>query len=103
MIAFDPRLPEELAGAAVQDHAARHPAEGPGHRHGELFTVEDGEQVELTVRGKLVQVTPDETVVVPLDGQGPRLPGDPPAWSRDGVRRSDGTVITASVPHAGSL
>ncbi|MDX6299841.1 MAG: hypothetical protein QOF53_1055, partial [Nocardioidaceae bacterium] len=24
----------------------------------------------------------------------------PPAWGRDGVRRSDGTVITASVPHA---
>ena len=33
----------------------------------------------------------------------PRLPGGPPVWGRDGVRRSDGTVITASVPHAGSL
>ena len=37
---------------------------------------------------------------MPLDGQGLRLPDGPPAWGRDGVRRADGTVISASVPHA---
>jgi alpha,alpha-trehalose phosphorylase len=62
------------------------------------LTLETGEMARLVVRGKEVQVTPDEPVVVPLDDQGPRLPGGPPVWGRDGVRRADGTVITASVP-----
>jgi alpha,alpha-trehalose phosphorylase len=65
-----------------------------------LLTLEAGDQAQLSVRGKQVQVTADEPVTVPLDGQGPRLPGGPPAWVRDGVRRADGTVITASVPRA---
>jgi alpha,alpha-trehalose phosphorylase len=52
------------------------------------------------VRGKELEVTAAETVTVPLDGHGPRLPGGPPAWGREGVRRADGTVISASVPHA---
>ncbi|MEP7088733.1 MAG: glycosyl hydrolase family 65 protein, partial [Nocardioidaceae bacterium] len=65
------------------------------------MTVEDGGQVEVSVRGKLVAVAPDEPVVVPLDGQGPRIRGDAPAWVRDGVRRADGSVITASVPQSG--
>jgi alpha,alpha-trehalose phosphorylase len=35
---------------------------------------------------------------VPLDGQGPRLEGEPP--SPIGTRRSDGTIISAIVPGA---
>jgi alpha,alpha-trehalose phosphorylase len=96
----DPRLPEAwtsmtyrvtLAGARVRVRVERDEV---------TLALESGNRAELSVRGKLVQVGPDEPVVVPLDGQGPRLAGAPPAWGRDGVRRSDGTVITASVPHS---
>jgi alpha,alpha-trehalose phosphorylase len=65
-----------------------------------VLTLETGEQAELSVRGKPVQLTTEAPTTVPLDGHGPRLPGGPPVWGRDGVRRADGTVITASVPRA---
>ena len=64
-----------------------------------VLTLETGDTAQLTVRGKEVQVGADQPVVVPLDGMGPRLPGAPPAWGREGVRRADGSVITATVPH----
>jgi alpha,alpha-trehalose phosphorylase len=98
---LDPRLPEEwdsltfritLQGARVRVRV--------DHDEVEL-TLETGELAELTVRGKPVQVTAQDPVSVPLTDQGPRLPGTPAAWARDGVRRTDGSVITASVPHAG--
>jgi alpha,alpha-trehalose phosphorylase len=50
----------------------------------------------LVVRGQEVTVTSDDPVSVPLDGQGPRLEGQPEPVP--GRRRSDGTVITAIVP-----
>jgi alpha,alpha-trehalose phosphorylase len=65
-----------------------------------VLTLETGDQAQLTVRGKQVQVAGREPVTIPLAGQGPRLSGVPPVWGRDGVRRADGTMITASVPHA---
>ena len=61
------------------------------------LTVEDGTNpVTLEVRGEQVTVSPDEPVTVPLEGQGPRLEGEPanPA----GTRRADGTIISAIVP-----
>ena len=61
------------------------------------LTIEDGAgELTFDVRGQRVTVTPDAPVVVPLDDQGPRLEGEPsnPA----GTRRSDGTVITSTVP-----
>jgi alpha,alpha-trehalose phosphorylase len=64
------------------------------------LSLEAGAQAQLSVRGKQVEVFGEETVVVPLDGQGPRLSGNAPSWVRDGVRRADGSVITASVPRA---
>ena len=85
---IDPRLPEAwtsityritLQGARVRCSVD----------HDEVrLSLETGEQAQLTVRGKQVQITADEPVVVPLDGMGPRLPGNPPVWGRDGVRRS---------------
>ena len=94
----DPRLPEAWTSLTyrVTLHGAR--VRVQVEREQVTLTLETGEMARLVVRGKEVQVTPDEPVVVPLDGQGPRLPGGPPVWGRDGVRRADGTVITASVP-----
>jgi alpha,alpha-trehalose phosphorylase len=97
---LDPRLPEPwtsltfrvtLQGARVRVHL----------EHSQVrLSLEAGEHAQLTVRGKQVEVFGEETVVVPLDGQGPRLSGNAPSWVRDGVRRDDGSVITASVPRA---
>ncbi len=100
---IDPRLPEAWTSLTyritLRDARVRVKVD-----HDEVrLTLETGEMAQLTVRGKEVQVTPDEPVVVPLDGMGPRLPGNPPVWGRDGVRRADGTVITASVPHAAEV
>jgi alpha,alpha-trehalose phosphorylase len=103
--AIDPRLPEEWTSLTyrVTLHNTRVRVRVD---HSEVtLTLETGQKAELAVRGELVQVTDVEPVVVPLEDQGPRLPGDTPSWVRDGVRRADGSVITASVPghlHPGS-
>jgi hypothetical protein len=47
-----------------------------------------------------VRVIPDSPLVVALDGHGDRIPGLPKPWGTEGVRRSDGSVITASLPRA---
>jgi alpha,alpha-trehalose phosphorylase len=94
----DPRLPEAWTSLSyrITLHEAR--VRVTVEREQVTLVLETGELARLTVRGKEVQVTTAEPVVVPLDGQGPRMPGGPPVWGRDGVRRADGTVITASVP-----
>ena len=96
----DPRLPEGWTSLTyrITLNAARVRV-CVDHRQ-VVLSLESGDHARLSVRGKEVEVTADECVSVPLDGQGLRLPGGPPAWGRDGVRRADGTVISASVPHA---
>ncbi|NYJ03497.1 alpha,alpha-trehalose phosphorylase [Nocardioides thalensis] len=62
----------------------------------ELF-VEEGEgPLTFSVRGEDVVVKHGAAVVVPLDGQGPRLDGEP--QNPAGIQRADGTVISAIVP-----
>ncbi len=95
---LDPRLPEEwdsltfritLQGARVRVRVD----------HDEVrLTLETGELAELAVRGKPVQVTVHDPTSVPLARPRPAAAGPPAAWARDGVRRTDGSVITASVP-----
>lgn len=96
---IDPRLPDSwtrltyrvaLKGARVRVCVERDQV---------TLSLETGERAELTVRGKEVEVTDEEPVLVPLSDQGPRIHGLPPPWPQEGVRRSDGTLITASVPH----
>jgi len=61
------------------------------------LTIEDGDnELTLEVRGSTVTVAPGSPVVVPLDGHGPRLEGEPP--NPAGTRRADGTVISCTVP-----
>ena len=95
---IDPRLPESwealtyritIAGTRVRVTV----------RHDELeMQIETGDEVTLQVRGTDVTVPPGESVVVPLDGQGPRIEGEPSPVP--GRRRADGTVISAIVPGA---
>ncbi len=58
--------------------------------------VEDGVEASLVVRGHAVTVRAGEPVSVALDGQGPRLEGEPAPVP--GRRRADGTIIAAIVP-----
>lgn len=58
--------------------------------------VEDGTEATVVVRGQQVVVRAGSPVSVELDGQGPRLEGEPAPVP--GRRRSDGTVIAAIVP-----
>ncbi|WP_425464716.1 glycoside hydrolase family 65 protein [Nocardioides dongxiaopingii] len=56
----------------------------------------DGGELSFGVKGETVSVAPGAPTSVVLDGRGPRLEGVPP--NPAGTRRSDGTVITATVP-----
>jgi alpha,alpha-trehalose phosphorylase len=97
-LSFDPRLPEEWAGLTYR-LTVRGARVRVDLRPTEMeLTVEQGERVLATVRGARVEVRRGEPVTVPLDGQGPRLSGEPPALR--GTQRPDGSVVTASVPHA---
>ena len=62
-----------------------------------LVEAGDG-SLAFDVRGAEVVVSPGDAVIVPLEGQGPRLDGAPS--SPVGTRRADGTVISAIVPGA---
>jgi alpha,alpha-trehalose phosphorylase len=95
---LDPRLPEEWSSLTFRLTIQGSRLCVRVEPDQVALTLETGELVEMTVRGKQVEVTPDEPVVVPLAHQGPRLAGAPASWGRDGVRRADGTVITASLP-----
>ncbi|MCD9199457.1 glycoside hydrolase family 65 protein [Aeromicrobium wangtongii] len=60
------------------------------------MAIEQGDEATLHVRGEKVTVLAGEPVSVPLDGQGPRLEGEPAPVP--GRRRADGTIIAAIVP-----
>ncbi len=97
---LDPRLPEQWTSLTfrltIRDSRLRVFLE----QDQVTLSLETGELAQLTVRGKKVQVASGDAVVVPLDGQGPRIDGELVNWISEGVRRADGTVITASVPRA---
>ncbi len=97
-LTFDPRLPEgwdgltyRLTVAGTRVRVDLRPAEMQ-------VTVEEGDGFAATVRGVRVDVRAGGSTTVPLEGHGPRIPGEPPALR--GTRRPDGSVVTASVPHA---
>ena len=97
-VTFDPRLPDDWAGLSfpLTLRGTRVRVDLRATRIG--FAVLEGGQAELSVRGRRVVVSAAAEVWVPLEDQGPRLHG--PIGSRGGERRPDGTLITASVPHA---
>jgi len=103
---LDPRLPDgwreltfrlTIAGARVRVTVRHDELELTGE-HQEPAADGVLRTPEFVVRGKRVQAPCGETIVVPLDGQGPRIEGAPPPIA--GRRRADGTVISAIVPGA---
>ncbi|MDR2114132.1 MAG: hypothetical protein LBO75_02505 [Bifidobacteriaceae bacterium] len=97
-VTFSPRLPELWKGLSF--HLAVHGSQiGVALWQDRMeFTLEAGAPVEVVVLGEPVQVEGTQPVVVPLPDQGPRLIGAPTARDIAGTLRSDGSVITATVP-----
>jgi alpha,alpha-trehalose phosphorylase len=97
VVSIDPRLPEVWDGLTYR-LTLRGTRVRVDVRHTELrLTVEEGDSVDLVVRGQHVTVTADGPVVLPL-APAPRLIGTPTVRDIEGNRRSDGTLMTASVP-----
>ncbi len=99
-LTFDPRLPDDWTALTFRirwrDSRLRVRLT-PEHLE---LRVEDGREpvpVEVVVRGDRVMVGGDP-VLVPLDGQGPRIDGLIPKKPQTGGRRADGSRITAGVP-----
>ena len=58
----------------------------------------------VSVRGEAVDITPSGPVRVELDGQGPRIDGQPaPVALQPHMPAPTGPIITASVPHHSGL
>ena len=100
-ISFDPRLPDEWP-------ALEFPLTVRGSRFtvritkGDItFTLEEGEELEVSVRGETVRIT-NESVRVPLHGQGPILQDGDIEAHYVGDSRADGTLITSTVPDPNS-
>ncbi|WP_105566047.1 glycoside hydrolase family 65 protein [Microbacterium halophytorum] len=97
-LSFDPRLPEEWPeltfpltwwGSRIRVTITR-----------EAFSavLEEGDPVELTVRGTALTVGPDAPVSVPLDGQGPVRQGRPTMDRIAALHREDGTAMEPTIP-----
>jgi alpha,alpha-trehalose phosphorylase len=95
VISFDPRLPtdwEKLTfPLAMQGTRLRVDLTATAI----TFTVEDGDQAIVLVRGREVTVAHGEPATVTLDHQGPRIEGIPTVPTGE---RVDGSVIRAMVP-----
>ncbi|MET1061401.1 MAG: glycosyl hydrolase family 65 protein [Aeromicrobium sp.] len=93
---LDPRLPESWDSLTYRVTLLGTRVRVSVHHDRVELAVEEGKETELVVRGQRIAVLPGDPVVVPLEGQGPRLEGEPEPVP--GRRRSDGTIIAAIVP-----
>jgi alpha,alpha-trehalose phosphorylase len=98
-VTFDPRLPADWRRLTFRIALRGTRLRVDLEQDSMGLTVEVGSGATVLVRGQKVAVTKGEPVTVPLDGQGPRIDGEPDARALRGTLRADGTVITASVPH----
>jgi alpha,alpha-trehalose phosphorylase len=99
VITFDPRLPESWESLAFRITLRGSRVKVLLTAADISFTVETGAGASVTVRGQQLTLTPEDTVTIALDGQGPRLGGS--LGLHTGEMRRDGTMITATVPRAG--
>ncbi len=99
ILSFDPRLPESWTALTFRI-TIRGTRMRVTLRSDSLdLAIEAGSALTVAVRGEQVMVTSENPATVPLDGQGPRIDGEPDASALRGGLRADGTRITASVPH----
>jgi alpha,alpha-trehalose phosphorylase len=96
---FDPRLPELWTGLSFKVTLRGTRVRVDLTHKQMVFTVEDGDAAEFTVRGEPVAVRAGSPASVMLDADAePRLLGVPTVKDYAGARRADGTVITTHTP-----
>jgi alpha,alpha-trehalose phosphorylase len=100
-LTFDPRLPAEWPELRfrIQWHGTRLQV-----RVGQdafIVDVLEGDSAEFEVRGERFVAEAGRTLIVPLLGQGPYLPGRPSSDQFSTNRRDDGSLMTASLPIVG--
>lgn len=98
-ITFDPRLPEDWPELTFPIRVRGTRVRVTVRQDSIGFEVEEGDALEVAVRGEHHEVRAGAPVTVPLAGQGPRrrsLEGTHPVI---GDLRADGTIITAGVPN----
>ncbi len=64
------------------------------------FSLDTGDRMTVEVRRRRFEVRSGQVTTVPLENQGPLIPGAPDPTKFHGAVRADGTVITASLPPA---
>ncbi|AYG03523.1 glycoside hydrolase family 65 protein [Gryllotalpicola protaetiae] len=98
VVSMDPRLPSGWEGLRYRLTVKGSRLRVELRRESVQLRVEEGDGVEVTVRGDKVFVRPGEPRLIPLDGQGPIRHGTPSTSALKGELRPDGSVMTASIP-----
>ncbi len=102
-LSFDPRLPEAWSGLTFRVTIRGTRLRVTVKQDAITFVIEDGMGARVSVRGEDARHHPLGPVRVELDGQGPRIDGQPEPVALRPHMRADGTIITASVPHHSGL
>jgi alpha,alpha-trehalose phosphorylase len=97
-ISFDPRLPAQWRALSFPLTVAGTRVRFTLSADALAAEVEEGGELEFSVHGEAWTVRRGEPVRVPLAGQGPVISGEPEIEDLDGLRREDGTLLTASIP-----
>jgi alpha,alpha-trehalose phosphorylase len=97
-LSFDPRLPADWDELSYVLHWQGTRLEVTVTANALRVKADDGDPLVFSVRGKAFALGSGEEVVVPLDGQGPVIPGKPSLQQFLDARRDDGTRLSASVP-----
>jgi len=97
-ITLDPRLPEDWEQLSFHITLADTRLRVDVRQDEVTMTVEQGTIASLSVRGRKVVVEAGAPITVPLLHQGARDSGAPSDHTFEGNMRSDGTLITSSVP-----
>ena len=97
-LSFDPRLPAGWPELSFVLHWHGTRLQITITRAEITVAASDGDPVGFSVRGTGYVVGAGEAVSVPLDGQGPVIPGRPTLGELTDVQREDGSYLSASVP-----
>ena len=97
-LSFDPRLPADWPELSYVLHWHGTRLQVTLTKDALSVRAQGGGPVEFSVRGVAHTVGDGDEVVVPLADQGPVISGRPSLRQFAGVRREDGTLLSASVP-----
>ncbi|QCV89458.1 glycoside hydrolase family 65 protein [Acidipropionibacterium jensenii] len=98
-LSFDPRLPADWTSIRYHLVLSGKVLEVELQRDEIIFTLTSGRELDVTVRGEQIHLG-DQPVHVPLADQGPLRPSLNGSFPVAGLRRADGSLVTAEVPDA---